>query len=308
MDRSHLIDSVSIPLVIWNDKNLNPTEKILLTDIIGLIRSGRKCFKSNQSFADLVGLSRDRASKIISDLSKRGYIKVSFDKKSSSNFDKRIITLSSDFRKKLLGGLAFEDSSTDTKMTETEEGGIVTSNQGYSYQQLGGIVTSNSHKKSIEEVNKESLISNEESVDSSGDGLKDLFGGKVESTSKPKSKKKEKGSAARAHAALLPIETFYKEDYFPDFKYNYSRDRKQINEIIDQIEKMMLRRGQVPTTDSVIEFFKITVQNAPAFYQKKSLTYINDKLAEMVEEIKKKRNGQSTTSQSRRSFRDLDIV
>lgn len=175
--------------------------------------------------------------------------------------------------------------------------------------QTPGVVSQVDHKNNNKKNNnKESLISNEESVDSSGDGLKDLFGGKVESTSKPKSKKKEKGSAARAHAALLPIETFYKEDYFPDFKYNYSRDRKQINEIIDQIEKMMLRRGQVPTTDSVIEFFKITVQNAPAFYQKKSLTYINDKLAEMVEEIKKKRNGQSTTSQSRRSFRDLDIV
>lgn len=241
-----------MPLIVWNDKNLTPTEKILMTDIIGLIKTGKKCFKSNQAFSDLIGLSKDRASKILSDLAKRGYIKVNFERKSSSNVDRRIITLSTDFRKSLLGGLAFEESSTDTELTDEDRGGIGVHAEGYSYQQLGGIGVHAEEKKSIEEVNEEVLNINAET--SSAD-VKDLFGNEVKLANGIKPKQAKKKKVSTANPAHQMIKKFWYEEFSKGERWN-SGSGTFINEIILNINSLISERGGEVSPEITFDFFK----------------------------------------------------
>lgn len=134
------------------------------------------------------------------------------------------------------------------------------------------------------------LITNEESVDSSENSDNTLFG----ETPKPKSKKGKKEKVP-AHPAYTPIVKFFCEEYWPDYKFFGARDGKQVKEIISQIERMLSRHGEDYSAERVVEFFSAVVTNAPQFYQKKSLPVINSKFSEIVEEIKKERNGQKTS-------------
>lgn len=147
----------------------------------------------------------------------------------------------------------------------------------------------NIYKNNIEEF----LISNEESIDSSENSDNTLFG----ETPKPKSKKGKKEKVP-AHPAYTPIVKFFCEEYWPDYKFFGARDGKQVKEIISQIERMLSRHGEDYSAERVVEFFSAVVTNAPQFYQKKSLPIINSKFSEIVEEIKKERNGQKTSKNS----------
>lgn len=160
---SYLTDTVSMPLVIWNDKKLNPTEKILLVDIIGLVKN-KACFKGNKGFSELVGLSKDRVSKILNDLHRRGYINIRIERSNESNQRKRTISLTKSFKEYVFRGLCFEETKIVDIGEDDSDGGIVENNytgvslkitRGYRQKQLGGIVKNNENKKSIEEVKED---------------------------------------------------------------------------------------------------------------------------------------------------------
>ena len=56
-----------IPKEIWLSKELTIQEKVMLAEIDSL-DNGEGCFATNEYFADFMGLSKDRARKIISSL------------------------------------------------------------------------------------------------------------------------------------------------------------------------------------------------------------------------------------------------
>lgn len=108
---------VWVPREIWLDKNLGWTEKLLLVEIDSLSKNGQ-CFASNQYFAEFFDLSKDRISKIISELSKKGYIEIKLVYKTGSKqIDKRIITTFG-YRRKQLEGIG---ENTDTPLGENTD-------------------------------------------------------------------------------------------------------------------------------------------------------------------------------------------
>ena len=66
---------VMVPIEICLDKSLKATEKMLLSEILVLDQQG-EFFGSNQHLASLVSLSKSRVSAILTDLGRRGYIKI----------------------------------------------------------------------------------------------------------------------------------------------------------------------------------------------------------------------------------------
>ena len=64
-----------IPIEIAQDKSLKAAEKILLSEIVVLDQQG-EFFGSNQYLANLANLSKSRVSAILTDLGRRGYIKI----------------------------------------------------------------------------------------------------------------------------------------------------------------------------------------------------------------------------------------
>ena len=64
-----------IPIEIAQDKSLKATEKMLLSEIVVLDQQG-EFFGSNQYLANLANLSKSRVSAILTDLGRRGYIKI----------------------------------------------------------------------------------------------------------------------------------------------------------------------------------------------------------------------------------------
>lgn len=82
---------VWIPKEIWLNKDLGWTEKLLLVEIDSLDNE-EGCFATNQYFAEFFDLSKDRISKLISGLNKKGYIEVELIyKPNTKQVDKRII-------------------------------------------------------------------------------------------------------------------------------------------------------------------------------------------------------------------------
>ncbi|MEJ9319055.1 helix-turn-helix domain-containing protein, partial [Halalkalibacterium halodurans] len=71
MDRA--FKGVWIPKEIWLDKTLGWSEKLLLVEIESLDNEDG-CWASNEYFAGFFNLSKDRISKLISSLRKKGYI------------------------------------------------------------------------------------------------------------------------------------------------------------------------------------------------------------------------------------------
>ena len=91
MDRG--FKGIWIPKEIWLSKELTIQEKVMLAEIDSL-DNGEGCFATNEYFADFMGLSKDRARKIISSLKDKGYIDVTLIyKEGSKEVDKRIITV-----------------------------------------------------------------------------------------------------------------------------------------------------------------------------------------------------------------------
>ena len=69
---------VWIPKEIWCLKNLNITEKIVLSVVGTLSEQDEWCFANNEYFAKLLNLSKGRVSKIINVLVKKGYLETNF--------------------------------------------------------------------------------------------------------------------------------------------------------------------------------------------------------------------------------------
>ena len=89
MDRG--FRGIWIPAEIWLDKNLTVNEKVLLAEIDSLSKIDG-CYASNQYFADFLGLSKERARKLVSSLKDKGYVEITLIYKENSNeVDQRII-------------------------------------------------------------------------------------------------------------------------------------------------------------------------------------------------------------------------
>jgi hypothetical protein len=87
---------VWIPKEIWLSTELTLQEKVMLVEIDSLDNEDG-CYASNQYFADFLGLSKDRISRIISMLYKKGYIFVELIyKDGSKEISKRIIRINHD--------------------------------------------------------------------------------------------------------------------------------------------------------------------------------------------------------------------
>lgn len=72
MDRD--FKGVWIPKEIWLAKDLSLQEKGLLVEIDSLSNTERGCFASNEYLADFLGLSKERARKVISSLVSKGFV------------------------------------------------------------------------------------------------------------------------------------------------------------------------------------------------------------------------------------------
>lgn len=108
---------VWIPKEIWLNEELGWTEKLLLVEIDSLQKNG-ECFATNEYFANFLGLSKDRISKLISNLKNMGYIEVKLIyKPNTKQIEKRIITTIG-YRRKQLEGIG-----------ENNEGGIGENNE-----------------------------------------------------------------------------------------------------------------------------------------------------------------------------------
>lgn len=95
---------VWIPREIWLDNNLGWSAKLLLVEIDSLEQNG-ECFASNEHFAKFFGLSKDRISKLISELKEKGYIEVKLlYRTNTKQIEKRIITTRG-YRQKQLEGI-----------------------------------------------------------------------------------------------------------------------------------------------------------------------------------------------------------
>jgi len=66
---------VWIPIAIYQDKQLNPTEKLILSDIAALA----EYFKSSETIATEVGVSRATITRTIQSLKNKGYIVITFN-------------------------------------------------------------------------------------------------------------------------------------------------------------------------------------------------------------------------------------
>lgn len=96
---------VWIPKEIWLDKSLGWSEKLLLVEIHSLDNDSG-CWASNEYFSDFFNLSKDRISKLISSLKKKGYITVEIVyKEGTKKIDKRIVKIADRYRRKQLEGI-----------------------------------------------------------------------------------------------------------------------------------------------------------------------------------------------------------
>ena len=73
-----------IPVEILLDKDLSDKEKIILSMILYLSEETKSCFASNKYIANIVNVTADRVSKIISSLRAKNYIKVKLKYKTDS--------------------------------------------------------------------------------------------------------------------------------------------------------------------------------------------------------------------------------
>lgn len=81
-----------IPVEILLNKELSDKEKIILSIIIYLSEETKSCFASNKYIANIVNVTHERVSKIISSLKDKGYVSVKLKYKiDSKEIEKRQI-------------------------------------------------------------------------------------------------------------------------------------------------------------------------------------------------------------------------
>ena len=82
---------IVIPVEIWEDENLSTNEMLLYAEIDSFSRFG-ECFASNDHFAKYLKVSKDRISKLLTSLRRKGYINIELIyKKGTKEIEKRII-------------------------------------------------------------------------------------------------------------------------------------------------------------------------------------------------------------------------
>ena len=82
-----------IPAEILLNKNLSDKEKIILAIILYLSEETKSCFASNKYIANIVNVTHERVSKIISSLKDKGYVSVKLKYKTDSKeIEERQIT------------------------------------------------------------------------------------------------------------------------------------------------------------------------------------------------------------------------
>lgn len=67
---------VWLPAALWLTDELNINEKVLLVEIDSLQDPVKGCYKSNKAFAEFFGLSASRVSELVSNLQKKGFVKI----------------------------------------------------------------------------------------------------------------------------------------------------------------------------------------------------------------------------------------
>lgn len=83
-----------IPANVRYDKDLPPMAKLLYGEITCLTQKNGFCWATNAYFAELYGMSKDRISKLIGILEKKGYISVHVERNEKNEVVKRYIKLS----------------------------------------------------------------------------------------------------------------------------------------------------------------------------------------------------------------------
>jgi hypothetical protein len=82
---------IIVPVEIWEDENLSKTEMLLYSEIDSFSRYG-ECFASNEHFSKYLRVSKDRVSKLLTSLRRKGYIDIELIyKKGTKEIEKRII-------------------------------------------------------------------------------------------------------------------------------------------------------------------------------------------------------------------------
>ena len=71
-----LVKYIVVPIEIWEDKELSWNEKALLIEIDSYTKKGKPCFISNEYISKLLNVNETNASKSLSRLIKKGYVRV----------------------------------------------------------------------------------------------------------------------------------------------------------------------------------------------------------------------------------------
>lgn len=88
-----MLKGLWIPVEILLNKNLSDKEKIILSMILYLSEEKGSCFASNKYIANIVNVTPERVSKIISSLKDKGYVEVKLKYKTDSKeIEERQIT------------------------------------------------------------------------------------------------------------------------------------------------------------------------------------------------------------------------
>ena len=114
-------DYVIIPGKLLRSKDLSMMQRLLYAKIMGL-DNDQGCYASNQYFADCLGVTKDYISKAISDLKKKGYIRVDLNyKPGSKEIESRTIRcMSNTYRLNVLEGIG-QESQVKIKKEYKEE-------------------------------------------------------------------------------------------------------------------------------------------------------------------------------------------
>lgn len=155
-----------IPLEILGNNSLDPTNKILLSEILSLTELPDGCFASNQYFAELLGLTKSSVSKRISSLEKIGYIKTEIKYKNNQCLGRIITKGKVKSQKSNTGSKKNKGSSLgDREVVPHQLGGSSFLDKGVVLEETGGIseekpinTTINSDK--INTYNKQNTITN----------------------------------------------------------------------------------------------------------------------------------------------------
>lgn len=82
---------ITVSIEIMHDKELNQSQKFLLSEINRLVSLEKVCIAGNRYFSELIGITKSNVSRNLSDLENKGYIKTEVVVGTRNH--KRIITL-----------------------------------------------------------------------------------------------------------------------------------------------------------------------------------------------------------------------